>query len=225
MSIASRVRGHVAIICYQAADWEPQEVIPCWGLKSWSQLLAGQILFNGRSFGEWPRSSWQNSAYPPCRPPWLLCLWVLAQALEWGIWSWLMSQMGTFVYLLFSVHLWHVLSEGNRCETRRSTYFVPSPTGPSKEILLRCPCLCSYSCLLSCSVMSDSLWPWGSLPGSSVHGIFFRQEYWSGLPFPPPGNLPDPVFEPTSCVSCIAGGFIRKYCSYYNITTLLSRAF
>ena len=24
---------------------------------------------------------------------------------------------------------------------------------------------------------------------------FFRQEYWSGLPFPPPGNLPDPGIE------------------------------
>ena len=29
---------------------------------------------------------------------------------------------------------------------------------------------------------------------SSVHG-FFRQEYWSGLPFPPPGDLPDPGIE------------------------------
>ena len=25
-----------------------------------------------------------------------------------------------------------------------------------------------------------------------------RQEYWSGLPFPPPGDLPDPEIEPTS---------------------------
>ena len=25
---------------------------------------------------------------------------------------------------------------------------------------------------------------------------FSRQEYWSGLPFPPPGNLPDPGIEP-----------------------------
>ena len=25
---------------------------------------------------------------------------------------------------------------------------------------------------------------------------FPRQEYWSGLPFPSPGNLPDPGFEP-----------------------------
>ena len=30
---------------------------------------------------------------------------------------------------------------------------------------------------------------------------FFRQEYWSGLPFPPPGDLPDPGIEPTSPVS------------------------
>ena len=27
---------------------------------------------------------------------------------------------------------------------------------------------------------------------------FFRQEYWSGLPFPPPGDLPDPGTEPRS---------------------------
>ena len=27
---------------------------------------------------------------------------------------------------------------------------------------------------------------------------FSRQEYWSGLPFPPPGNLPDPGIEPMS---------------------------
>ena len=27
---------------------------------------------------------------------------------------------------------------------------------------------------------------------------FFRQEYWSGLPFPSPGDLPDPGVEPWS---------------------------
>ena len=30
---------------------------------------------------------------------------------------------------------------------------------------------------------------------------FFRQEYWSGLPFPSPGDLPDPVIKPTSLTS------------------------
>ena len=27
---------------------------------------------------------------------------------------------------------------------------------------------------------------------------YFRQEYWSGLPFPPPGDLPNPGIEPVS---------------------------
>ena len=27
---------------------------------------------------------------------------------------------------------------------------------------------------------------------------FSKQEYWSGLPFPPPGDLPDPGIEPAS---------------------------
>ena len=35
-----------------------------------------------------------------------------------------------------------------------------------------------------------------------------RQEYWSGLSFPPPGNLPDSGIEPTSLMSpALAGGF------------------
>ena len=39
-------------------------------------------------------------------------------------------------------------------------------------------------------------------PGSSIHGIpsmeFSKQEYWSGLSFPSPGDLPDPGIEPGS---------------------------
>ena len=30
---------------------------------------------------------------------------------------------------------------------------------------------------------------------------FSRQEYWSGFPFPPPGDLPDPGIEPVSPVA------------------------
>ena len=37
---------------------------------------------------------------------------------------------------------------------------------------------------------------------------FSRQEYWSGLPFPSPGNPPNPGIEPTSLASsALAGGF------------------
>ena len=46
-----------------------------------------------------------------------------------------------------------------------------------------------------CSVVSDFLQ--SSPPDSSVYGIS-RQQYWSGLPFPTPGNLPDPGIKPMS---------------------------
>ena len=37
---------------------------------------------------------------------------------------------------------------------------------------------------------------------------FSRQEYWSGLPFPPPGDLPDPGIKPRSLMTpAVAGGF------------------
>ena len=37
---------------------------------------------------------------------------------------------------------------------------------------------------------------------------FSRQEYWSGLPFPSPEDLPDPGTEPTSLMSpALAGRF------------------
>ena len=35
---------------------------------------------------------------------------------------------------------------------------------------------------------------------------FSRQEYWSGLPFPSPGDLPDPGEKPAS--PALAGGFL-----------------
>ena len=37
---------------------------------------------------------------------------------------------------------------------------------------------------------------------------FPRQEYWSGLPSPPPGDLPNPGIEPTSLMSpALVDGF------------------
>jgi len=40
---------------------------------------------------------------------------------------------------------------------------------------------------------------------------FSRQEYWNGLPFLTPGDLPDPGIEPTSLVSPpLAGGFFTN---------------
>ena len=58
------------------------------------------------------------------------------------------------------------------------------------KLLQLCPTLCNP---LECTA-----------PGSSVHG----QEYWSVLPFPSPGGLPDPGTELASLMSpALAGGF------------------
>ena len=52
---------------------------------------------------------------------------------------------------------------------------------------------------------------------------FPRQEYWSGLPFPSPGDLPDPGVEPVSLVSpALAGEFSTTSAPWEaHISTLL----
>ena len=53
-----------------------------------------------------------------------------------------------------------------------------------------CYVLSRFSCVWLCNLMDCSP------PRCSVHG-FSRQEYWSGLPCPPPGALPDLGIEST----------------------------
>ena len=44
--------------------------------------------------------------------------------------------------------------------------------------------------------------PWTTACQAPLSMGFPRQDYWSGLPFPSPGDLPDPGIEPA-----LAGGF------------------
>ena len=54
----------------------------------------------------------------------------------------------------------------------------------------------SLMCLHVCSVMSDSFATlWTVAHQAPLSMGFSRQEYWSGLPFSPPGDLPDPGLE------------------------------
>ena len=53
-------------------------------------------------------------------------------------------------------------------------------------------------CTLSHSVVSDSVTPWTMALQAPLSVGFSKQEHWSGLPFPPPGDLPDPGIEPGS---------------------------
>ena len=50
----------------------------------------------------------------------------------------------------------------------------------------------------TCLVMSDSPTLWTVASQAPLSMEFFRQENWSGLPFPPPGDPPNPRTEPTS---------------------------
>ena len=53
--------------------------------------------------------------------------------------------------------------------------------------------------LFSCSVVSDSfVTPWIVACQAPLSMGFPRQEYWSGLPVPSPGDLPDPGTKPVS---------------------------
>ena len=50
----------------------------------------------------------------------------------------------------------------------------------------------------SCSILSDSFaTPWTIAHQAPLSMGFSRQEYWSNLPFPSPGDLLDPGIEPT----------------------------
>ena len=60
-----------------------------------------------------------------------------------------------------------------------------------------CCCLVAESCLALCDPQDCSQAP--------LFVGFPRQEDWSGLPFPSPGDLPDPGLEPAS--PALADGF------------------
>ena len=62
--------------------------------------------------------------------------------------------------------------------------------------------------------------PWTVACQASLSMGFSRQEYWSGLPFPSPGDRPEPGIEPTSLGSpALAGEGWGAGCWYF-ITSL-----
>ena len=65
------------------------------------------------------------------------------------------------------------------------------------------------------SVMSNSATPWTLAHQAPLFMGFSRQEYWSGLPCPPPGDLSDPGMKPMSSVfPALAGGYFTTCASW-----------
>ena len=94
----------------------------------------------------------------------------------------------------------HLLAAGPR--PGQSPWAQPQPALPwqagipSLWTLAGCTCFC---CVLSRSVVSDAFRPRGLQPARVLdpRGLS-RQEFWSGLPCSPPGDLPNPGIEPRS---------------------------
>ena len=63
---------------------------------------------------------------------------------------------------------------------------------------LSCGSLCKWNVL---SHVQLSVTPWTLACQAPLSMGFSRQEHWSELPFPPPGDLPNPGIEPESPVS------------------------
>ena len=92
----------------------------------------------------------------------------------------------------------NIYTHSGCCGTRQS---APSParTCQGKITGTGDPCgVLNSEVKWSCSVVSDSANPWTVAYQDPPSMGFSRQEYWSGLLFPSPGDLPDPGIEPRS---------------------------
>ena len=73
-------------------------------------------------------------------------------------------------------------------------------------------CVCMCACVLNHLVMSDSATLWTVARQAPLSMGLSRRDYWSGLPFPPPGDLLDSGMEPPSLPSpaSVGGIFIAS---------------
>ena len=115
-----------------------------------------------------------------------------ARAGRW--WWWLVVEIGSFPRFL-PIHIQTLIKLCGFYLLYRSRMY--SLISTFVLILLLCVCVC----VLSHSLVSDTLWPYGlcSMPAPLSMG-FPRQEYWSGLPIPPPVDLPN---LGTECMSFV----------------------
>ena len=86
-------------------------------------------------------------------------------------------------------------------ETRTENKWMGIPTGKgwsgkNWEIGIDTCVLLMCVCVLSRSVVADSLWPHGCSPPAPLSMGLSRQDYRGGLPVPSPGDPPDPEIEP-----------------------------
>ena len=77
-----------------------------------------------------------------------------------------------------------------------------------------------FACMHRRSVISDSATPWTVACQAPLSVEFSTQEYWSRLPFPPPGDLPNAGIKPTSLVFCIGMWIVCHWATWEAQTSL-----
>ena len=122
-------------------------------------------------------------------------LFILGIALWCTSWVWL------------SFYTWNnwVLDRLGYSTTPTTTKILKCSHGDLKSMVQ----VCVFSCFSRVRLF-ETLW-------TAVHQAplsmgFPRQEYWTGLPCPPPGGLPNPGNP--FCVSCIADGFFTHWATW-----------
>ena len=85
----------------------------------------------------------------------------------------------------------------------RSPFPARDPSAPTEWEETKCVCcVCAYCHFSRVRLFAT---PWAIARQAPLSMGFSREEHLSGLPFPPPGDLPDPGIKPTS--PALAGGF------------------
>ena len=118
-------------------------------------------------------------------------------------WLKLLEGRGHFISTFISKHIAHPCYK--RMLILRNNFSLNVPILTRAHVIQQCSSLSSW-----CQITKDYEWvkllscvrlfatPWTVAYQVPPSMEFSRQEYWSGLPFPSPGDLPNPGIEPRS---------------------------
>ena len=153
-----------------------------------------------------PQAAWcsqkEKKKHKPNDNQWYCFNWAHVWTMHWGK---LHIRASKFYHDIFQVYYKHWKRTQQIPEREKGCQYSEAPSGtPFSYVPQGTPCVLWWVLnfivlLLNCVWLFVTLWTIACQAPLSLG--FFSQEYWSGLPFPPPGDLPDTGIEPTSPVS------------------------
>ena len=129
----------------------------------------------------------------------MVCVLAVSLCLSSGVLLWLLTACS--ISRLASFHLLILprtpTVPGPSCSVRPPAFPALKHIHIPKEFPVTVIVFLSLVCAQSLSCVQLSVTPWTIADQAPLSMGFPRQEYWSGLPFPPPGDLPNPGIKPT----------------------------